>query len=59
MSIAEAYDLPVARTRLVPPSPPRAPDDMTAFGRMKAISISPIGSWGRRWSSRHGIWKSC
>src|SRR6476646_1620356 len=48
MSIAEAYDLPVARTRLVPPSPPRAPDDMTAFGRMKAISISPIGSWGRR-----------
>ena len=48
MSIAEAHDLPVARTRLVPPSPPRAPDDMTAFGRMKAISISPIGSWGRR-----------
>src|SRR4249919_2837483 len=48
MSIAEAHDLPVARTRLVPPSPPRAPDDMTLFGRMKAISISPIGSWGQR-----------
>ena len=48
MSIAEAYDLPAARTRLVPPSPPRAPDDMTAFGRMKAIRISPIGSWGQR-----------
>ena len=48
MSIAEVYDMPVARTRLVPPSPPRAPDDMTAFGRMKAIRISPIGSWGQR-----------
>jgi unspecific monooxygenase len=48
MSIAEVYDMPVARTRLVPPSPPRAPDDMTALGRMKAIRISPIGSWGQR-----------
>lgn len=48
MSIAEVYDMPVARPRLVPPSPPRAPDDMTALGRMKAIRISPIGSWGQR-----------
>ena len=48
MSIAEAYDMPAARAPLVPPSPPRAPDDMTAFGRMKAIRISPIGSWGQR-----------
>src|SRR6186997_3085826 len=45
MSIAEAHDMPGA---LVPPSPPRAPDDMSVFGRMKAISISPIGSWGQR-----------
>ena len=48
MSIAEAHDMPVARQPLVPPSPPRAPDDMTAFGRMKAIRESPIGSWGQR-----------
>ena len=48
MSIAEAYDMPVARQRLVPPSPPRAPDNMTAFGRMRAIRESPIGSWGQR-----------
>src|SRR5436309_7017346 len=48
MSIAEAYDMPAAHAPLVPPSPPRAPDDMTAFGRMKAIRISPIGSWGQR-----------
>jgi cytochrome P450 len=48
MSIAETYDMPTARSPLVPPSPPRAPDDMNFFGRMKAISISPIGSWGQR-----------
>jgi cytochrome P450 len=48
MSIAEAYDMPVARPRLVPPSPPRAPDNMTAFGRMMAIRESAIGSWGQR-----------
>ena len=48
MSIAEAYDVPAAPAPLVPPSPPRAPDDMTVFGRMKAIRESPIGSWGQR-----------
>ena len=48
MSIAEAHDMPVARAPLVPPSPPRAPDNMTAFGRMLAIRESAIGSWGQR-----------
>jgi cytochrome P450 len=48
MSIAEAHDMPVARKRLVPPSPPRAPDNMTVFGRIRAIRVSPIGSWGQR-----------
>jgi cytochrome P450 len=48
MSIAEAYDMPVTRAALVPPSPPRAPDDMTALGRMKAIRENVIGSWGQR-----------
>jgi cytochrome P450 len=48
MSIAEAYDMPAARAPLVPPSPPRAPDNMTAFGRMMAIRESAIGSWGQR-----------
>src|SRR5258708_39928554 len=46
--MAEAYDMRVGRARLVPPSPPRAPDNMTAFGRMMAIRESPIGSWGQR-----------
>jgi cytochrome P450 len=48
MSIAEVYNVPSSRKRLVPPSPPRAPDNMTAFGRMMAIGNSPIESWGRR-----------
>jgi hypothetical protein len=48
MSIAEAYDAPAGRQPLVPPSPPRAPDGMTAFGRMLAMRVSPIGTWGRR-----------
>jgi cytochrome P450 len=48
VSIAEAYDMPVTRAPLVPPSPPRAPDNMTAFGRMAAMRVSPISTWGRR-----------
>jgi cytochrome P450 len=32
----------------VPPSPARAPDDMSMFARMRAIHISPIGSWGQQ-----------
>ena len=47
MSIAEAYDTPVTRP-LVPPSPPRAPDNMTAFGRLTAMRQSPISTWGQR-----------
>ncbi len=48
MSIAEACDTPVTRRPLVPPSPPRAPEDMTAFGRMAAMRVSAIGTWGQR-----------
>ncbi|HMM92093.1 cytochrome P450 [Bradyrhizobium sp.] len=46
MSIA--YDMPVARRPLVPPSPPRAPENMTLFGRIRAIRESPILMWGQR-----------
>ncbi|WP_426438423.1 cytochrome P450 [Bradyrhizobium genosp. P] len=48
MSIAEVYDITVPRQPLVPPTPPRAPDDMTAFGRMRVMRYSPIETWGRR-----------
>src|SRR6202521_2123287 len=46
--MAETYDRPVAWQPLVPPSPPRAPDNMTAIGRMAAMRVSPIGTWGQR-----------
>src|ERR1700719_4016679 len=40
--------MPVPRARLVPPSPPRASENMTVFGRMAAMRVSAIGSWGQR-----------
>jgi unspecific monooxygenase len=48
MSLAEANDIPLARQPLVPPAPPRAPDNMTAFGRMAAMRESAIATWGQR-----------
>jgi len=48
LSIAEVYDFPAKRRPLVPPSPPLAPDDQTAFGRMKAMRNSAISTWGKR-----------
>ena len=44
MSIAEAFDVP-ATGRLVPPIPPRAPDNMTTLGWMKAMRVSALGAW--------------
>jgi cytochrome P450 len=46
--VAEALEMPAARQPLLPPSPPRASDTMTAFGRMAAIRKSMIGTWGQR-----------
>ena len=48
MSIAEAWDIPATRRRLVPPSPPRAPESMTSFQRLAAMRESAIGTWGQR-----------
>ena len=48
MSIAEAWDPPVTRPPLVPPAPPRAPDNMTMFGRVMAMRDSAISAWGQR-----------
>jgi cytochrome P450 len=48
MSIAEAYDMPVARRPLVPPAPPRAPDTITTFGQVRAMRVNPIASWRQR-----------
>lgn len=48
MSIAEAYDIPIARAPLVPPAPPRAPSTMGPLGRMALMRKSAIGTWGQR-----------
>ena len=48
VSIAETWDTPATRPRLVPPSPPRAPESMTALQRIRAIRNSAIGTWGQR-----------
>src|SRR6195952_2657076 len=48
VSIAEAHDRLARRRPLVPPSPPRAPDNMTGFGRLMAMRQSPIDTWGQR-----------
>jgi cytochrome P450 len=48
MSIAEAYDVPLAPAPLVPPSPPRAPPTMGPIGRMVAMRTSAIATWGQR-----------
>jgi cytochrome P450 len=48
VSIAEAWDIPATRRRLVPPSPPRAPENMTALQRLAAMRESAIGTWGQR-----------
>ena len=48
MSIAEAWDPPITRAPLVPPAPPRAPDSMTALGRVMAMRNSAISAWSQR-----------
>jgi cytochrome P450 len=48
VSIAEAWDIPATRQRLVPPSPPRASENMTTLQRLAAMRESAIGTWGQR-----------
>ena len=48
MSLAEIYDIQVAPRRLVPPQPPRAPDDLGFLKRMRMMRDSAIPTWGQR-----------
>jgi unspecific monooxygenase len=48
VSIAEIIDPPLSHPPLVPPFPPRAPDDMGRLARVAAIRKSTIGSWSQR-----------
>jgi unspecific monooxygenase len=47
MSLAEVYDLPVARRRLVPPQPPRAPEGLGFLKRMRMMRDSAIATWAQ------------
>jgi len=48
VSIAEDYDSAVAQKPLVPPTPPRAPDNLSTLGRMRMMGENPIATWGGR-----------
>jgi unspecific monooxygenase len=48
VSIAEVYDLNVARQPLVPPSPPRPQQNLGPLARMAAMRRSAIETWGQR-----------
>jgi cytochrome P450 len=48
MSIAEVHYLPAARHPLVPPQPPRAPDDIGFLTRMRMMGDNAIATWTQR-----------
>jgi cytochrome P450 len=48
VSIAEVWDSPATRRPLVPPSPPRAQENLSAIGRLAAMRESMLGTWGQR-----------
>jgi cytochrome P450 len=48
VSIAEVWDIPATRRPLMPPSPPRAPENLSAIGRLAAMRESVLGTWGQR-----------
>jgi cytochrome P450 len=48
MSIADVLDTPVTRQPLVPPSPARASETMTFFGRLAMMRENVLGTWGQR-----------
>jgi cytochrome P450 len=47
-SMADELQMSTPSQPLVPPSPPRAPETMTAFGRIRAMRKNVIGTWGQR-----------
>jgi unspecific monooxygenase len=48
MSIAEILDVPLPRTALVPPSPPRLGEKLSTLGRLSAMRKSAISVWGEQ-----------
>lgn len=47
MSIAETFGQPAQRKRLIPPRPPLAPENLTAFERLSLIRRNAIASWSK------------
>src|SRR5215468_10810460 len=48
MSVAEAYELPVAQQPLVPPSPPRTAQKSGALSWMRVLRKSALAAWSQR-----------
>lgn len=48
MGIAEVIDRTVARSALIPPRPPVAPEHLSALGRLSLIRQNAIATWGQR-----------
>ena len=48
MSVAEAYELPVAQQPLVPPSPPRTAQKSGALSWMRVLRKSALSAWSQR-----------
>jgi len=48
MSLAEAFDVSLARAPLVPPAAPRAPEDIGLLGKIAVMRESVMASWGQR-----------
>jgi len=48
VSLAETLERPDTRKPLIPPFPPRASENLSAWGRLAAIRNNAIASWGPR-----------
>ena len=48
MSIAEVFDAPMERARLIPPRPPLPPEDLSPLGRLSLMRNNAIATWGQR-----------
>jgi unspecific monooxygenase len=47
VSVAETFGPSVKRAPLIPPRPPLAPNDLSAFGRLSLIRRNAIASWSK------------
>jgi cytochrome P450 len=48
VSIAEAWDIPAKRGPLIPPSPPRADENMSMLGQLMTLRENAMAIWSQR-----------